>query len=118
MEQKKLEPGSAHNEADLNNDGIVSDKELATMEKLHEIERADKLAERQDRKQKQQRYMAWTAIWSMVAFTAIILSPIIPDSKLELLGTLLSTFYIAQAGIVGAFMGFATIADKNQTKLK
>ena len=118
MEQKKLEPGSEYNEADTNRDGVVSDKELLAMEKLHQIERDDKLAERQDRKQKQQRYMAWAAIWSMIVFTAVILSPVVPDTKVELLATLLSTFYIAQAGIVGAFMGFATMADKNSTKLK
>jgi len=118
MDQKKLEPGSEFNEADTNRDGVVSDKELLAMEKLHQIERDDKLAERQDRKQRQQRYMAWAAIWSMIVFTAVILSPLIPDTKVELLATLLSTFYIAQAGIVGAFMGFATMADKNSTKLK
>lgn len=118
MEQKKLEPGSVHNEADINKDGVVTDKELLAMEKLHQIERDDKLAERQDRKQKQQRYMAWAAIWSMIVFTAVILSPLVPETRVELLATLLSTFYIAQAGIVGAFMGFATMADKNSTKLK
>ena len=118
MEQKKLEPGSEFNEADTNKDGVVSDKELLAMEKLHQIERDDKLAERQDRKQKQQRYMAWAAIWSMIVFTAVILSPLVPETRVELLATLLGTFYIAQAGIVGAFMGFATIADKNSTKLK
>ena len=50
MEQKKLEPGSEFNEADTNKDGVVSDKELLAMERLHQIERDDKLAERQDRK--------------------------------------------------------------------
>ncbi len=115
MEQKKLEPGSEFNEADINKDGVVTDKELLAMEKLHQIERDDKLAERQDRKQKQQRYMAWAAIWSMIIFTGVILSPLVPDYRVELMATLLSTFYIAQAGIVGAFMGFATISDKNSS---
>ena len=36
MEQKKLEPGSEYNEADTNRDGVVSDKELLAMEKLHQ----------------------------------------------------------------------------------
>ena len=103
---KRLQPGSKYNDLDTNEDGIVSDEELSAMEKIHEIERLD-------RKQKQQRYMAWTAMWSMVIFTAAILSPIVPEGRVELMATLLSTFYIAQAGIVGAFMGFAAIADKN-----
>ena len=113
MVQKKLQPGSQYNELDVDHDGVVTDKELAVYEKMHEIEREDAAAARQDRKQKQQRYMAWTAIWSMVVFTGVILSPLVPESRVELLATLLSTFYIAQAGIVGAFMGFASIADKN-----
>ncbi len=104
--QKKLQPGSKYNDLDVNGDGTISDAELAAMEKIHEIERLD-------RKQRQQRYMAWTAMWSMVIFTGAILSPIVPEARLELMATLLSTFYIAQAGVVGAFMGFAAIADKN-----
>ena len=108
MVQKKLQKGSQYSSLDTNNDGIISDEELHAMEKMHEIERAD-------RKQRQQRYMAWTAMASMVVFTAVILSPIIPDSKLELMATLLSTFYIAQAGVVGAFMGFAAMQSKGKT---
>lgn len=103
---KTLQPGSKYSNLDINNDGTVSDEELQALEKIHEIERLD-------RKQRQQRYMAWTAMWSMVIFTAAILSPIVPEGRVELMATLLSTFYIAQAGIVGAFMGFAAIADKN-----
>jgi len=107
MVQKKLQKGSQYSSLDTNDDGIISDEELHAMEKMHEIERAD-------RKQRQQRYMAWTAMISMVLFTVVILSPLIPDSKLELMATLLSTFYIAQAGVVGAFMGFAAMQSKGK----
>jgi len=107
MVQKKLQKGSQYSSLDTNDDGIISDEELHAMEKMHEIERAD-------RKQRQQRYMAWTAMTSMVLFTVVILSPLIPDSKLELMATLLSTFYIAQAGVVGAFMGFAAMQSKGK----
>ena len=31
MEQKKLEPGSDFNEADINKDGVVNDKDLLEM---------------------------------------------------------------------------------------
>ena len=51
----------------------------------------------------------------MIVFTGVILSPLVPETRVELMATLLSTFYIAQAGIVGAFMGFATISDKNSS---
>ena len=107
MVQKKLEKSSKYNDLDINKDGVISDEEIESWQLKEEVERAN-------RKQRQQRYMAWTAMASMVVFTAVILSPLIPDSKLELMATLLSTFYIAQAGVVGAFMGFAAIADKGK----
>tara|TARA_B100000029_G_C17322039_1_gene868496 strand:+ start:359 stop:691 length:333 start_codon:yes stop_codon:yes gene_type:complete len=110
MVQKKLQKDSNYNDLDVNKDGIISDEEIESWQLKEEVERAN-------RKQRQQRYMAWTAMASMVAFTAVILSPLIPDSKLELMATLLSTFYIAQAGVVGAFMGFAAF-DKSGVRGK
>jgi len=97
-EGKRLEKDSFYAKYDTDGDGIITDEELAVMKELNEMERAD-------RKQKQQRYMAWTAIWSMVVFTLILFSPIISDSRVNALADLLGLFYIAQAGIVGAFMG-------------
>ena len=38
-EQKKLEPDSEYSALDLDNDGVVSDKELAVMEALEKKER-------------------------------------------------------------------------------
>ena len=98
MDTKTLENGSSYAKYDIYGDGVVTDQELAVMKELSEIERAD-------RKQKQQRYMAWTAIWSMVVFTLILFSPIVSDGRVAALADLLGLFYIAQAGIVGAFMG-------------
>jgi hypothetical protein len=98
MDTKTLEKDSAYSKYDVDGDGVVTDQELVVMKELSEIERAD-------RKQKQQRYMAWTAIWSMIAFTLILFSPIVSDSRVNALADLLGLFYIAQAGIVGAFMG-------------
>ena len=96
---KRLQPGSKYNDLDTNEDGIVSDEELAAMEKIHEIERLD-------RKQKQQRYMAWTAMWSMVIFTAAILSPIVPEGRVELMATLLSTILYCTSWYSWCVYGF------------
>ena len=98
MDTKSLQNDSSYAKYDADGDGVVTDQELAVMKELSEIERAD-------RKQKQQRYMAWTAIWSMIVFTLILFSPIITDGRVNALADLLGLFYIAQAGIVGAFMG-------------
>jgi hypothetical protein len=98
METKQFEKGSAYVKYDVDGDGVVTDQELAVMKELSEIERAD-------RKQRQQRYMAWVAIWSMIVFTFVLFSPLVSDSRVNALADLLGLFYIAQAGIVGAFMG-------------
>lgn len=83
---------------DIDNDGIVSDDDIDDAAKIEEIER-------QNRKQSAQRRMAWVAIWSMIIFTIVLFSPIVSDNRVNALADLLGLFYIAQAGIVGAFMG-------------
>ena len=83
---------------DVDGDGAVSSEDVAAAEKLAEIER-------QDRRQQAQRRMAWVAIWSMIVFTLVLFSPMVSDSRVSALADLLGLFYIAQAGVVGAFMG-------------
>lgn len=83
---------------DVDGDGAVSAEDVAAAEKLAEIER-------QDRRQQAQRRMAWVAIWSMIVFTLVLFSPMVSDSRVAALADLLGLFYIAQAGVVGAFMG-------------
>jgi hypothetical protein len=70
------------------------------MEKIEEIER-------QNRKQSAQKRMAWVSIWSMIVFTLVLFSPLVSDARVNALADLLGLFYIAQAGIVGAFMGMS-----------
>jgi hypothetical protein len=96
--KKSLQSNSNYNKYDIDGDGEVSDDELKDMEKIEEIER-------QNRKQAAQRRMAWVSIWSMIFFTIVLFSPLISDARVNALADLLGLFYIAQAGIVGAFMG-------------
>ena len=110
MVQKKLEKSSKYNDLDINKDGIISDAEIESWQLKEEVERAN-------RKQMHQRNMAWLALASMVGFTAIMFTPIIPDERIELLSDISNLFYLAQAGIVGAFMGFAAF-DKSGMKGK
>jgi predicted nucleic acid-binding Zn ribbon protein len=90
---------------DVNRDGDISEDELSEMEKIQEIER-------DNRKQSAQRRMAWVAIWSMIVFTILLFSPIISNERVSALADLLGLFYIAQAGIVGAFMGVSAWMNK------
>ena len=93
-EQKKLEPDSEYSALDLDNDGVVSDKELAVMEALEKKE-----------KMEAQKKMAWVAMVSMLVFTALVFLPICPDTRIKALSDLFGLFYIGQAGVVGAYMG-------------
>tara|TARA_Y100001938_G_C8073224_1_gene424408 strand:- start:1612 stop:1941 length:330 start_codon:yes stop_codon:yes gene_type:complete len=108
--QKKLQKDSKYNDKDLNGDGVVSDDELDEWKQSEEVKRLN-------RKQMHQRNMAWTALVSMLLFTAIMFTPIVPDERIKLLTDISNLFYLAQAGIVGAFMGFAAF-DKAGMKGK
>lgn len=61
---------------------------------------------------KNRRRMAWLAMFAMVGFTALLLSPYISDDRIKALDSVFSTFYIAMASVVGAYMGFTTWASK------
>ena len=108
MTQKKLEKDSKYNEMDANKDGVISDVEIDSWQQTEEVKRIN-------RKQIHQRNMAWVSLGSMLVFTIIMFTPLIPDSRIKLLTDLSNLFYLAQAGIVGAFMG-VSVLDRTGTK--
>ena len=105
MAQKKLQPESQYNEYDLDGDGIVSDKELEVVSKMHETEM-------QEEKADAQRKMAWISLIAMVVFTAVVFLPIFPDSRIKALADLFGLFYIGMAGVVGAYMGMTAYMSR------
>tara|TARA_B100000287_G_C20398664_1_gene688721 strand:+ start:470 stop:790 length:321 start_codon:yes stop_codon:yes gene_type:complete len=105
MAQKKLQPESQYNEYDLDGDGVVSDKELEVVSKMHETEM-------QEEKADAQRKMAWISLIAMVVFTAVVFLPIFPDSRIKALADLFGLFYIGMAGVVGAYMGMTAYMSK------
>lgn len=113
MAQKKLQPESEYNEFDLDGDGIVSDAELSHAEKMHEIARLDSAEKAAERKQAAQRRMATASLVAMLLFTVAVMIPgIIPETRLKLLGDISGLFYIAMAGIVGAYMGMTAYMSR------
>ena len=108
MTAKKLEPQSKYADMDTNSDGVVSDAEIDNWQQTEEVKRLN-------RKQMHHRNMAWTALVSMLLFTVIMFTPFVPDERIKLLTDISNLFYLAQAGIVGAFMGFAAF-DKSGMK--
>jgi hypothetical protein len=102
---KKLENNSKFNKFDLDGDGIVSDTELKKAEEMIEFEN-------KDAKEDQLRKMAWTAMISMVIFTAFLFFPIITTERIAALASVLQMFYIAQAGVVATFFGATAYVNK------
>ena len=107
MTQKKLEKGSAWEKADSNGDGIVSDKELQMRERMIRLEN-------QDKKEDPQSYMVWFSALSVTAFIVVLMLPIVPLDRLNMLSSIASTWVISNMGIIGAFI--ASNAFKKQEK--
>lgn len=75
-------------------------------QRIDSLDDATKLdLELREEKADAHRRMAWVALFSMIIFTIVLFSPMLSDSRVEALADLLGLFYIAQAGIVGAYMG-------------
>ena len=89
----------------MDGDGEVSDKELAVADAINRHEKMDA-----------QRRMAWTAMISMLIFTALVFLPIFPDSRIKALADLFSLFYIGMAGCVSAYFGAAAFAASKAKK--
>ena len=83
---------------DIDRDGKVSQEDLEEVQTIVELELREEKARTQKR-------MAWTAMGTMFVFTLALFSPMLSDTRVKALGDLLGLFYIAQAGIVGAYMG-------------
>ena len=106
---KILQPQSKYSQFDVDGDGVVTDKEIAMEKEMMELERQEEKAEAQKK-------MAWVAMVSMLGFTIFLFLPIIPDSRVSALAELLGLFYIGQASVVGAYMGFTAYMSKSKTK--
>ena len=95
---KKLQKGSQYEQFDLDGDGIVSDEELSRSEHMIRLENSDKM-------QDQQRMLCWVFSISSIILIVLVMSPVIPDARVEMVTALLSTYVVANLGIVATFMG-------------
>jgi hypothetical protein len=113
MTQKKLQKGSAWEAADLNNDGVVSDGELAMAEKMEQLQHQREIHHNLDKMQDQQRMMAWVAMGSMVLFVAVMMTPLIDPDRVNMFSGFLNTFFVSQAAVVSVFMGATAYSKRN-----
>ena len=86
-------------------DGLLTDSELSRSERLTELDIRNEKADAQ-------KHMAWVAMFSMIVFTIVLFSPMLSDSRVQALADLLGLFYIAQAGVVGAYFGMTAWMSK------
>lgn len=91
---------------DIDKDGTLDQDEL------HDAEHRLALAIKEE-KANTKRRMAWIAMLSMLVFTVVVFSPIISDERLLALGEVLPMFYIAQAGVIGAYFGVDAWMNKS-----
>tara|TARA_A100000171_G_C2006701_1_gene84413 strand:+ start:171 stop:500 length:330 start_codon:yes stop_codon:yes gene_type:complete len=83
---------------DVDGDGKITAEEIAMKERMLEVELREE-------KSSSQKFMAWVAMGMMIVFTVILFTPMMTDSRVEALADLLGLFYIAQTGVVAAYMG-------------
>jgi hypothetical protein len=95
---KKLQKDSKYLKHDLDGDGIVTDDEIAREERIIRLENNDKM-------QDQQRLICWVSSVSSIILIVLVMSPVIPDTRVEMVTALLSTYIVANLGIVATFMG-------------
>ena len=82
---------------DLDGSGTVTAEEIELSKSLIELELREEKSEAQKK-------MAWVAMVAMIVFSAFLFMPIITESRVKALGDILGLFYIAQAGVIGAYM--------------
>tara|TARA_R100001224_G_scaffold28849_1_gene15803 strand:+ start:117 stop:491 length:375 start_codon:yes stop_codon:yes gene_type:complete len=104
---KTLQKDSKYAKADTNGDSVLSDAELdaelAREQKRIRMDNADKKAD-------QIRVLIWFQSIATVAFVAILTFPeFVPESRLDHLVSVSTTFIIAQLGIIGSYIAGNTI---------
>ena len=58
------------------------------------------------------RRMAWLSLASILVITVLILfTKIVPESRLTILGDVITWFYFSMASVIGMYMGATTFAS-------
>ena len=104
---KKLQEGSVLDKYDVDDDGIITNEEIQDIREIEDIERAN-------RRQRHQRMMAWYALVGMISYPACIMfcEFVGLTKSADLLATMAPTYFIAAAGVAGAFMGVTAWMNK------
>ena len=104
---KSLEKGSKYVHLDVDNDGTITDEEMARAKEIAEFEHNIAKFENEDKKEDQIRHMAWFALWGMLLYpiTIILTSLLGQQTAAQLVSDIAPTYFVAIAGLVAAFFG-------------
>jgi hypothetical protein len=105
---KKLQKDSKYAIADADGDNIVTDSELELHSKFVRLENEDNQADTA-------RIMAIVSLCVSIIAIGLILFPIVTLDRMAVVSPVLSTFLIANTGIVAAYM---TGSALSKTKMK
>ena len=105
---KKFQSDSKYAVADSDGDGVITDEEMDRHAMWVRLENEDKQADTQ-------RMMALTSMIVSIVGVALLLLPIISLARMESVSPVLSTFLIANTGIVAAYI---TGSALSKTKMK
>ena len=105
---KKFQSDSKYAVADSDGDGVITDEEMDRHAMWVRLENEDKQADTQ-------RMMALTSMIVSIVGVALLLLPIISLDRMESVSPVLSTFLIANTGIVAAYI---TGSALSKTKMK
>jgi hypothetical protein len=104
---KVLQTDSMYNQFDADGDGIVTDEELASAERMMELQNRKLQIENNDKREDAQRNMAWFALAGMLLypFSVVLALFIGVEQAGAILGDMASVYFVSVAAIVAAFYG-------------
>ena len=116
---KKLEPGSQWSHLDRDGDGIITDDEIATEERMIRLQDLKSDMENEDAKQDAQRRMAWFALWGMLLYPfAVVLAQWLGLAQAaSILGDMAAVYFVSVAAIVAAFYGKEALAASRSNSI-
>lgn len=97
VSSKALSP-NINDKFDLDNDGVISEREMDQQKEILELEL-------QEEKARTQKNMAWVAMISMCIYAILPLMPFVPESRLSTLASLSDMLFLSQASVVGLYFG-------------
>ncbi len=112
--EKQLEKDSKYAYLDRDNDGVVSDEEMAMERQMIELADMKSDMENEDKKQDAQRHMAWFALFGMLLYPfAVVIAELIGLVKASsILGDMAPTYFVSVAAIVAAFYAKEVMGKK------